>query len=49
MFSSFESYQNEIWSNTSVLYDKHLEHAFGSMWETGTSSKPLNDFIKMTM
>ena len=21
---SFESYQNEIWSNTSALYDKHL-------------------------
>ena len=41
MFSSFESYQNEIWSNTSVLYDKHLEHAFGSMWETGNKFEAL--------
>ena len=28
-------YQNEIWSNTSVLYDKHFLHVFGSMLETG--------------
>ena len=24
-------YQKEIWSNTSVLYDKHFIHDFGSM------------------
>ena len=22
-------YQNEIWSNTSVLYDKHVKHVTG--------------------
>ena len=22
-------YQNEIWSNTNVLYDKHVKHVFG--------------------
>ena len=27
-------YQNEIWSNTSVVYDKHFQHVFGSMRET---------------
>ena len=26
---------NEIWSNTSVLYDKHFWHVFGWMLETG--------------
>ena len=24
-----KSYQNEIWSNTSVLHDKHFKHVFG--------------------
>ena len=28
-------YENEIWSNTSVLCDKHFWHIFGSMLETG--------------
>ena len=28
-------YQNEIWSNNSVLYDKHFYHVFGWMLETG--------------
>ena len=28
-------YQNEIWSNISVLYDKHFCHDFGSILETG--------------
>ena len=27
--------QNEIWSNTSELYDKHFQHVFGSLLETG--------------
>ena len=28
-------YQNKIWSNTSVLYEKYFKHVFGSMLETG--------------
>ena len=28
-------YQNEIWSNTSVLCGKHFEHVFGSVLEIG--------------
>ena len=28
-------YQNEIWPYISVSYDKHFEHVFGSMLETG--------------
>ena len=28
-------YQNEIWSNTNMLYDKHFSHNFGTMMETG--------------
>ena len=27
-------YQNEIWSNTSVLYGTHFLHVLGSMLET---------------
>ena len=26
-------YENEIWSNTFVLYGKHFEHVFGSVLE----------------
>ena len=28
-------YQNEIWSNTSVSYNKYFNHSFGSILKTG--------------
>ena len=28
-------YQNEIWSYTSVSFNKHFSHVFGSMLDTG--------------
>ena len=34
-FFNRKSYQNEISSDTSMLYDKHFKHVFGSMLETG--------------
>ena len=46
-FSIPKYYQNEIWWNTSVLYEKHFWNDFGSMLETGTSSRSFYDFIKM--
>ena len=27
-------YQNETWSCTTMLYDKHFKHGFGSMLDT---------------
>ena len=35
ILSNPKHYQNEIWSNTCVLYDKHFQHDFGSMLGTG--------------
>ena len=51
MLISFESkyYQNEIWWNTSMLFNRHCQCVFGSMPETGTSPRPFYDFIKMTI
>ena len=40
-------YQNKIWSNTSVVFDKHFQHVFGSMLKT--SSRPSNVFTKMAI
>ena len=40
------SYQNEIWSNTSVLYDI-FNMFLAECWRLETSSKLLFDFIKM--
>ena len=34
-------YQYEIWSNTSVLYEKHFYHVFASMLGTGNKFQTL--------
>ena len=51
MLISFECYvlQNEIWSNNSVLYEKHFRLVFDSMLETGNQFQALLFFIKMTI
>ena len=41
--------QNDTWSGTSVLYDKHFYHVFGSMLETGNYFQAVCDFIKMAI
>ena len=48
-FVSPKYYQNEIWSNTSISYNKYFWHVFGSMLETETSSRPMYDFNEMTI
>ena len=40
-------YQNEIWSNTIALNDKHFWHDSG--WRLETNSRPFYDFIEMTI
>ena len=49
IFFNPNHYQNEIWSNTSVLYDKH----FYCFWLNAEAWKlvprPFYDFIKMTI
>ena len=47
IFFNPKHYGNENWSNTAMLYGKHFQHVFGSILETGTSSRPFYDFIKM--
>ena len=42
-------YQSEIWSNTSVLYEKHFWLVFGSMWRLETNSRLFYFFIKMAI
>ena len=41
-FMNPKYYQNEIWSNTSVLCGKHFEHVFGSVLEIGNLFQALS-------
>ena len=45
---NFKSYQNEIWSNTNVLYDKISNMFLAECWGLETSSRFFYDFNKMT-
>ena len=51
LFISFESkyHENEIWFNTSVSCNKHLQHVFGSIRILETSSRTFYDFNEMTI
>ena len=40
-------FQNEIWSNTTALYDKHFNMFLAQCWRMETSSNYFYDFIKM--
>ena len=40
-------YENEIWSNTIVLYDKNFYRVLTQCWSMETSSGPFYDFIKV--
>ena len=42
-------YQNEIWSNTSVLYDRHFQHVLTECCRLETSSRFFYDSIKKTI
>ena len=44
-----KSYQNEISSNTSELYDKNSNKFLTKYWRLETSSRLFYDFIKMTI
>ena len=40
-------YQNEIWSNIRVSYNKHFKHVSGSMWRLETSPRPFMILMKL--
>ena len=51
IFFNPKYYQNEIWSNISVLYEEYFFSCFwlnAGDWKLETSSRPFNGFIKLT-